>query len=186
MQTLKTTRKRTGKYRKHLRKLLKKGTTTCWLCGKPCASDVEADHVIPHSRGGSGHRVNIRPAHGSCNRARNRIGDAATQINNVPSLEDLLKGAVVAIVAAETVSLDPRMWTAWWHHPVHLQQKASRKKRSTAANAASSFANADSGGRTLDDTHSESVAATLSSPTCATPEICVDGGCNSGMENSDG
>jgi hypothetical protein len=136
MATARTKRKRTGKYLKHRRKLIKKGESTCWLCGLPCADDFEADHVIPHSRGGSGHRVNIRPAHGTCNRARNRIGEAATQINKVPSLEDFLGGGVVVIAAAETISLDPRMWTAWWHHPEHLRQKAARTNTSRAVNHA--------------------------------------------------
>jgi hypothetical protein len=128
MATSATTRKRTGKYLKHRRKLIKKGEMTCWLCGRPCTADFEADHVIPHSRGGSGHRVNIRPAHGTCNRARNRKGEASTQINSVPSLQDFLTGKVVAITAAETVALDPRMWTDWWHHPEYLRQKAERTK----------------------------------------------------------
>jgi hypothetical protein len=186
MQTVKTTRKRTGKYRKHLRKLLKKGATTCWLCGKPCAADVEADHVIPHSRGGSGHRVNIRAAHGSCNRARNRIGAAATQINNVPSLEGLLNGTVIAIVAAETVPLDPRMWTAWWHHPEHLLQQAARKNKIAASTAVTPLNSFDSGGRTLEDFHLEKGASTLSVEVCAAQRLGVDGDCNSGMESSDG
>jgi hypothetical protein len=127
-----TSRKRTGKYTKHRRVLAKQGDLQCWLCGLPCADDFEADHVIPHSCGGSGHRVNIKPAHGTCNRARNRRGKTATQINNTPTLEHFLTGAVLTITAAETVKLDARMWTAWWHHPEHLRQKAARAKQAVS------------------------------------------------------
>jgi hypothetical protein len=50
-------------------------------------------------------------------------------MNKVPSLEDFLVGRVVSIVASVTVTLDPRMWTVWWHHPEYLRQKALRASR---------------------------------------------------------
>jgi hypothetical protein len=127
MESKQPGRKRTGKYLKHRRKLVKKGGQYCWLCGLPCGpDDFEADHVIPHSVGGSGHRVNIRPSHGACNRSRNRHGNSPVAINNTPTLDDFLSGRIVAIAAAETVVLDARMWTAWWSHPEYLRQKAEK------------------------------------------------------------
>jgi hypothetical protein len=127
-------RKRTGKYLKHRRKLVKKGTQVCWLCGRPCGAEgFEADHVIPHSKGGSGHRVNIRPSHGICNRSRNSTGRSPVFLNSTPTLNDFLSGRIVVIEAAEKVVLDPRMWTDWWHHPEYLKQQAEKKRRKSSS-----------------------------------------------------
>jgi 5-methylcytosine-specific restriction endonuclease McrA len=44
--------------------------TTCHLCGRPGAHTT--DHLIPRSKGGAPFDLtNARPAHGSCNYARN-------------------------------------------------------------------------------------------------------------------
>ena len=120
-------RKRTDRYRKHKNALKRRGLMTCWLCGRPCPEDdCEGDHVIPHSRGGSGHRVNIKTAHGKCNRARNAHGTDPLFINNTPTLEDFLAGRVISFVAATTVTLDARMWSAWWSHPLYVPHPANR------------------------------------------------------------
>jgi 5-methylcytosine-specific restriction endonuclease McrA len=44
----------------------------CWLCGKPGYVDdpLQADHVIPRSKGGTNVRSNYHAAHASCNRSR--------------------------------------------------------------------------------------------------------------------
>jgi 5-methylcytosine-specific restriction endonuclease McrA len=40
----------------------------CWLCGRPGANS--ADHVVPHSRGGTDALENLRAAHLACNLRR--------------------------------------------------------------------------------------------------------------------
>ena len=44
----------------------------CHLCGQQIASyaEMEADHVVPRSQGGSDALDNLRPAHGHCNQRR--------------------------------------------------------------------------------------------------------------------
>jgi 5-methylcytosine-specific restriction endonuclease McrA len=46
--------------------------TTCWLCGGPPTADnpLEADHIVPRSKGGKTERSNYRAAHATCNRSR--------------------------------------------------------------------------------------------------------------------
>jgi 5-methylcytosine-specific restriction endonuclease McrA len=43
----------------------------CHLCGTPGADT--ADHLTPRSQGGDDSPANLRPAHRSCNRARDRM-----------------------------------------------------------------------------------------------------------------
>jgi 5-methylcytosine-specific restriction endonuclease McrA len=53
----------------------------CHLCRQPIAwSDLEFDHVIPLSKGGSHTQSNIKPAHRTCNRRK---------YNKTPGLSDL-------------------------------------------------------------------------------------------------
>ncbi|MFS0289126.1 HNH endonuclease [Corynebacterium striatum] len=43
----------------------------CHLCGRPGATT--ADHIVPRSRGGNDSLDNLRPAHVSCNSARQAV-----------------------------------------------------------------------------------------------------------------
>lgn len=47
----------------------------CGICHMPLqAHDIEVDHIVPVSSGGSDARRNLRLVHGTCNRVRgNRI-----------------------------------------------------------------------------------------------------------------
>lgn len=82
--------KRTTRYRKHGKGLTKKYGSVCWICGAEDADTI--DHVIPYSRGGSNHRVNLMPAHRSCNSRRNAHGNSPLNINSTRTLTDLLTG----------------------------------------------------------------------------------------------
>lgn len=43
----------------------------CGICCMPlCAHDIEVDHIVPVSLGGSDARRNLRLVHGVCNRTR--------------------------------------------------------------------------------------------------------------------
>lgn len=61
-----------GRYAQELTKLcMATYGWTCHLCGKPIAvGQQSADHKIPRSKGGSDDISNLRPAHRSCNSAR--------------------------------------------------------------------------------------------------------------------
>lgn len=65
-----------GRYGQRMRALvLAHYGTTCHLCGQPGADS--ADHLVPRSRGGDDSLANLRPAHRTCNAARqNRSVDA--------------------------------------------------------------------------------------------------------------
>jgi 5-methylcytosine-specific restriction endonuclease McrA len=60
----------------------------CHLCGKPIdyslrtpdPGSFEADHVSPHSLGGTDDLDNLRPSHRRCNRARSNRPDARPRL----------------------------------------------------------------------------------------------------------
>lgn len=62
--------RRSGNYLKHRQRLYHAYNSTCWLCGKPNAAQI--DHLIPLWQGGSDNFENLRLAHDECNSARNR------------------------------------------------------------------------------------------------------------------
>lgn len=60
---------RTGRpWQRKKRRIIRRDGGVCHLCGKPGADT--ADHLIPHSRGGSDAPSNLRAAHIDCNRRR--------------------------------------------------------------------------------------------------------------------
>ncbi len=67
------TRRNTDSYaRAKARKHILMFADRCDICGLPPTDNdpLEADHIIPGSRGGSDAHSNLRPAHRSCNRKR--------------------------------------------------------------------------------------------------------------------
>jgi 5-methylcytosine-specific restriction endonuclease McrA len=62
---------RTGTYTRDAKRIVE-AATHCHIClGGPRPDDpFVADHLIPHSRGGSDHPSNLAPAHRSCNGRR--------------------------------------------------------------------------------------------------------------------
>lgn len=51
--------------------VIERDGSTCRLCGEPVELDqVDLDHLVPVSLGGTNHADNLRVAHASCNRAR--------------------------------------------------------------------------------------------------------------------
>lgn len=56
--------------------VIKRDGLNCGLCGCPIVSvqDVDVDHIIPVSRGGSSNAENLQVTHSSCNRRKgNRV-----------------------------------------------------------------------------------------------------------------
>jgi hypothetical protein len=130
MDTAKT--KRSTRYRKHRKGLTKKFGSLCWICGEYGADTI--DHVIPYSRGGSNHRVNLMPAHRSCNCRRNAHGSSPLNINSTPTLDDLLAGRVTVMHGLGiAVPLEVRNFREG-HHLYTAAVKAARlAKESTHA-----------------------------------------------------
>jgi 5-methylcytosine-specific restriction endonuclease McrA len=85
-------RKRNGSTRayRQARAIVLRYALTCAICGQPERADdrLEADHIIPKSKGGPDHPSNLRAVHRSCNLARgNRELDPAPggPVDGVPT-----------------------------------------------------------------------------------------------------
>lgn len=61
--------KRTGRpWQRTKARVIRRDNGTCHLCGLPGATS--ADHIVPHSHGGTDHPDNLRAAHIDCNKIR--------------------------------------------------------------------------------------------------------------------
>lgn len=59
--------KRKFNYKRQRNKLLKRGITNCFWCGKPLGDDVTLEHIVPLSKGGLDCESNWTLAHHKCN-----------------------------------------------------------------------------------------------------------------------
>jgi HNH endonuclease len=122
------------KEKRHLTKkrdreaVLKKTAGNCHICGGVIdASNWEADHLVPLSKGGASDVGNFLPAHGLCNGAKsNHHGEALQWVLKI--------GAWAKTQMAGKSELGGSMVALFWEHERKRvsRQKANRNADSTA------------------------------------------------------